>query len=260
MDIEKALNILSESHIIVERKKVSEMTPEEYEKDLAARRKRRELRKQRAANAAQANATQAKQPEKPKQAEPPREAPKPTGKWYVIGRRSPIPETLEESGLLKKLATDDDVLTFLRYKGGLKMGPFGTKEEAVAAARSSMKALVNYYRKHITKRVDEDPDFLTEYSQDGSYIHDKLYVVNFSDKNRRWSSGRRGPDDYGWWYDSDDDASDNLNRPAKKFNDDLTKLIEDALEAKRDRENRRRNYRSAWDPNSPTFRNVFCHH
>ena len=51
MDIEKALNILSESHIIVERKKVSEMTPEEYEKDLAARRKRRELRKQRAANA-----------------------------------------------------------------------------------------------------------------------------------------------------------------------------------------------------------------
>ena len=255
MDIEKALNILSESHIIVERKKVSEMTPEEYEKDLAARRKRRELRKQRAANASPAT-----QPEKPKQAEPPREAPKPTGKWYVIGRRSPIPETLEESGLLKKLSTDDDVLTFLRYKGGLKMGPFGTKEEAVAAARSSIKALVNYHRDRISKKVKEDPDYLTEYSQDNSYVNDKLYVVDFSDKNRKWSNGRRGPDDSGWWYNSDEEASNNLNRPAKKFNDDLTKLIEDALEEKRDREYRRRNYRSAWDPNSPTFRNVFCHH
>ena len=255
MDIEKALNILSESHIIVERKKVSEMTPEEYEKDLAARRKRRELRKQRAANA-----SPAQQPEKPKQAEPPREAPKPTGKWYVIGKRSPIPETLEESGLLKKLSTEDDVLTFLRYKGGLKMGPFGTKEEAVAAARSSVKALVNYYRDRISKKVKEDPDYLTEYSQDNSYVNDKLYVVDFSDKNRKWSNGRRGPDDSGWWYNSDEEASNNLNRPAKKFNDDLTKLIEDALEEKRDREYRRRNYRSAWDPNSPTFRNVFCHH
>lgn len=45
MDIEKALNILSESHIIVERKKVSEMTPEEYEKDLADRSNRRAARK-----------------------------------------------------------------------------------------------------------------------------------------------------------------------------------------------------------------------
>lgn len=61
MDIEKALNILSESHIILERKRVSEMTPEEYEKDLAARRKRREQRKQRAENS-----TSAQHPEKSK--------------------------------------------------------------------------------------------------------------------------------------------------------------------------------------------------
>lgn len=61
MDIEKALNILGESHIILERKRVSEMTPEEYEKDLAARRKRREQRKQRAENA-----TSTEQHEKPK--------------------------------------------------------------------------------------------------------------------------------------------------------------------------------------------------
>jgi len=252
MDIEKALNILSESHIILERKKVSEMTPEEYERDLAARRKRRELRKQRAANA-----SPAQQPEKPKQAEP-RETPKPTGKWYVIGRRSPIPETLEEKGLVKKLATNEDLDAFLRYKGGLKMGPFGTKEEAVAAARSSVKNLVNYYRDRISKKVKENPDYLTEYSQDNSYVNSKLYVVDFSEKNRKWSSGRRGPGDSGWWYNSDDEASDNLNRPAKKFNDDLTKLIEDALEAKRERQ--RRSSYSSWDPNSPTYRNVFAHH
>ena len=253
MDIEKALNILSESHIILERKKVSEMTPEEYERDLAARRKRRELRKQRAANA-----SPAQQPEKPKQAEP-RETPKPTGKWYVIGRRSPIPETLEEKGLVKKLATNEDLDAFLRYKGGLKMGPFGTKEEAVAAARSSVKNLVNYYRDRISKKVKENPDYLTEYSQDNSYVNYKLYVVDFSEKNRKWSSGRRGPGDSGWWYNSDDEASDNLNRPAKKFNDDLTKLIEDALEAKRERQRRGSSY-SSWDPNSPTYRNVFAHH
>ena len=255
MDLEKALNILGESHLIVERKRVSEMTPEEYERDLAARRKRRELRKQRAANIPAAN-----QPEKPKQAEPPREAPKPTGKWYVIGRRSPIPETLEENGLLKKLANDEDVLTYLRYRGGLKMGPFSTKEEAVAAARSSVRALVNYHRDSLAKKVKEDPDYLTEYSQDNSYVPTSLYVVDFSDKNKKWSNGRRGPNDYGYWYNSDKEASDNLNRPAKKFNDDLTKLIEQALEDKRERERRRSNYRSAWDPNSPTFRNVFCHH
>lgn len=45
MDIEKALNILSESHIILERKKVSEMTPEEHEKYLADRSNRRAARK-----------------------------------------------------------------------------------------------------------------------------------------------------------------------------------------------------------------------
>lgn len=61
MDLEKALNMLDESHIIVERKRVSEMTPEEYQKDLEARRKRRELRKQRSANIPAAN-----QPEKSK--------------------------------------------------------------------------------------------------------------------------------------------------------------------------------------------------
>lgn len=255
MDIEKALNILSESNIILERKKVSEMTPEEYEKDLAARRRRRELRKQRPANI-----PSAQHPEKPKQAETPREAPKPTGKWYVIGRRSPIPETLEEKGLLKKLATDDDVSTFLRYKGGLKMGPFGTKEEAVAAARGSVKALVNYHRDRLAKKVKADPDYLTEYSQDNSYVPDSIYVVDFSDKNRKWRNGRRGPNDYGYWYNSDKEASDNLNRPAKKFNDDLTKLIEQALEEKRDRDYRRSHYRASMDPNSPTFRNVFCHH
>lgn len=47
MHIDKALKIIDEAKLIVERKKVSEMTPEEYEKDLEARRKRRELRKQR---------------------------------------------------------------------------------------------------------------------------------------------------------------------------------------------------------------------
>ena len=50
MDLEKAFNLLDESNLIVERKRTSEMTPEEYEKYLAARRKRRELRKQRLAN------------------------------------------------------------------------------------------------------------------------------------------------------------------------------------------------------------------
>lgn len=50
MDLEKAFNLLDESNLIVERKSTSEMTPEEYEKYLAARRKRRELRKQRLAN------------------------------------------------------------------------------------------------------------------------------------------------------------------------------------------------------------------
>ena len=61
MHIEKALKIIDDAKLIVERKKVSEMTPEEYEKDLEARRKRRELRKQRPANIPAAN-----QPEKSK--------------------------------------------------------------------------------------------------------------------------------------------------------------------------------------------------
>jgi hypothetical protein len=49
MHIDEALKIIDEADMIVERKKVSEMTPEEYQADLEARRKRRELRKQRTA-------------------------------------------------------------------------------------------------------------------------------------------------------------------------------------------------------------------
>ena len=55
MNIERALKLIDEANLIVERKSVKDMTPEEYEKDLEARRKRRELRKQRPANIPAAN-------------------------------------------------------------------------------------------------------------------------------------------------------------------------------------------------------------
>ena len=49
MHIDEALKVIDEADMIVERKTVSEMTPKEYQADLEARRKRRELRKQRSA-------------------------------------------------------------------------------------------------------------------------------------------------------------------------------------------------------------------
>lgn len=50
MDIFEALDTLEEANIIVERKSVKDMTPEEYKADLEARRERRRLRKERSAS------------------------------------------------------------------------------------------------------------------------------------------------------------------------------------------------------------------
>ena len=251
MDIFEALDTLEEANIIVERKSVKEMTPEEYKADLEARRERRRLRKERPANIASANSTNSSSKSEP-------------GDWYIMGNMSPMPEKIKKGAKINSFnGRGTAEIEGLKEGQSCMIGPFSDKSEAVVKAKKIYKKIVEFLEEKIDKKevdfTDEDSRYrFREYTVDK--FRNKLFIVNLSDKNKKWCSARLSPFDGGYWYDSDKEATEAIRKPMERFLKDFEEKCEKGREAEEKRNRRSENYRSSWDPNAGNFRNVFCHH
>ena len=217
----EAFKILSESGMVLEKKLRSEMTPEELADARAKSKARREARKAKTDK-----------------------APSNNGVWAVC-TFSPIPEYFD------------------KYK------PEGWGDDVIQKILSGKSVLVGYYpSKPIAEKVamtifEKEMDILyKEAKKNGStygleYNSRKLLVVKHTNDNKRWSSGRRGPGDSGYWYDAESDVSD------KQTDIRLELLDRFAIEKREEKERSERAERwanSSRNPDSGRFRNVYAHH
>lgn len=243
MKLYEALDILDEEGLILERKSVKDMTSEEYKADLEKRRERRKLRQER-------NASD-KVKEDPKVEK--------TGDWYLMANMSPMPEKIRKGAQMTSCRGTQDIEK-LKDGWSFMIGPFSTKEQAASKGKRISRNIVEFLEEKEMKVdfTDEDSRYqFKEYTLDK--LRNKFFVVDLSEKNKRWSSGRLSPFDSGYWYDSDEEATNALRKPVEKFVDEFRDRCEEGRRIQREMEERRSNYISSWDPNSGNFRNVFRH-
>ena len=244
MKLYEALDILDEEGLILERKSVKDMTPEEYKADLEKRRERRKKRLER-------NASD-RGKEEPKVEK--------TGDWYLMANMSPMPEKIRKGAQMTSCRGTQDIEK-LKDGWSFMIGPFSNKELAASKGKRISRNIVEFLEEKMKKVdfTDEDSRYqFKEYTLDK--LRYKFFVVDLSEKNKRWSSGRLSPFDSGYWYDSDEEATNAVRKPVEKFVDEFGDKCEEGRRIQREREERRSNYRSSWDPNAGNFRNVFCHH
>lgn len=245
MKIYEALSILEEKGLIAERKSVKDMTPEEYKADLEKRRERRKKRLE--------HMSSEKGEEEPKKEK--------TGDWYLMANMSPMPEEIRKGAKLTSCRGTRDIEK-LKAGWSCLIGPFSDKSEATNKGKRISKKIVEFLEEKMNKEVDfTDEDSRYHFKE---YVIDplryKLFVVDLSDNNKRWSSGRRSISDSGYWYDKDEDATNAVRDPVEKFVNVFGNKCEEGRRIEREREERSSNYGSSWDPNAGNFRNVFRHH
>lgn len=217
----QAFKIIHESGLILEKKLRSEMTPEELADARAKSKARRDKRKSVIDN-----------------------SPSNKGDWAVC-TFSPIPEYFD------------------------KYNPIGWDDESFKKILAGEKVLVGYYpSKAIAEKIamtifEKEMEILyndakkSDSSYGLEYNSHKLLVVNHTNDNKRWSTGRRGPWDSGYWYDAEKDVSD------KQTDIRLEMLKRFSEEQKAEKERRER--ASSWanssrNPDSGRFMNVYAHH
>lgn len=217
----KAFKILRESGIILEKKLRSEMTPEELADARAKSKARREARKAKTDT-----------------------SPSNKGDWAVC-TFSPIPEYFDK---FKPEGWGDDVIQKILSGKSVLVGYYPSKDIAE-------KIAMTIFEKEMDILYKESKKNGSTYSLE--YNSRKLLVVKHTNDNKRWSSGRRGPGDSGYWYDAEDDVSD------KQTDIRLELLDRFAIEKREEKERSERAERwanSSRNPDSGRFRNVYAHH
>lgn len=217
----QAFKILRESGIILEKKLRSEMTPEELADARAKSKARREARKAKTDK-----------------------APSNKGDWAVC-TFSPIPEYFDK---YKPEGWGDDVIQKILSGKSVLVGYYPSK--AIAE-----KIAMTIFEKEMDIRYKDAKKSNSSYGIE--YNTRKVLVVKHTNDNKRWSSGRRGPGDSGYWYDAEDDVSD-------KQTDIRLELLK-RFEAEKRGEEERRDRAERWanssrNPDSGRFRNVYAHH
>lgn len=166
------------------------------------------------------------------------------GEWAVF-TFSPIPEYIfrhEPEGW------SDDVLEKIFRGHGVLVGYYPSKAVAEKIAMTIFEKEMEYLYKNAKKN---DSSYGLEYN-----TH-TLLVVRVNDDNRRWSSGRRGPGDSGYWYDAEKDVS---AKQSKIKQETLERFWKEQKEEEERRERAERWANSSWNPDSGRFRNVYAHH
>lgn len=217
----QAFKILRESGIILEKKLRSEMTPEELADARAKSKARREARKAKTDK-----------------------APSNKGDWAVC-TFSPIPEYFDK---YKPEGWGDDVIQKILSGKSVLVGYYPSK--AIAE-----KIAMTIFEKEMDIRYKEAKKNNSSYGLE--YNTRKVLVVKHTNDNKRWSSGRRGPGDSGYWYDAEDDVSDKQTDIRLEL---LKKFETEQNEEKERREHAERWANSSWNPDSGRFRNVYAHH
>ena len=217
----QAFKILRESGLVLEKKLRSEMTPEELADARAKSKARREKRK----------AVTDKSPSN-------------KGDWAVC-TFSPIPEYFDK---YNPIGWDDESFKKILAGARVLVGYYPTKAIAEKIAMTIFEKEMDTLYKNAKKN---DSSYGLEYNVT------KLLVVKHTNDNRRWSSGRRGPGDSGYWYNAESDVSD---KQSKIKQETLEKFVKEQKEEKERRDRAERWANSSWNPDSGRFRNVYAHH